>query len=50
MPQRTTIDEVRLICPTTATDAQVQQCIDMASVMVDTYLLARTGTPEPTLG
>ena len=48
MPQRTTIEDVRLICPTTATDAQVQQCIDMAWVMVDTYLVP-TGTPEPTL-
>jgi hypothetical protein len=48
VPQRTSIDDVRLICPTTATDAQVQQCIDMASIMVDTYL-APTGTVEPTL-
>jgi len=48
VPPRTTVDDVRLICPTTATDAQVQQCIDMASIMVDTYLLP-TGTPEPML-
>ena len=48
MPQRTTVEDVRLICPTTATDAQVQQCIDMASIMVDTYLVP-TGTADPML-
>jgi hypothetical protein len=48
VPQRTTIEEVRLICPTSATDEQVQQCIAMASVMVDTYLVP-TGTADPML-
>jgi hypothetical protein len=48
VPQRTSIEEVRLICPTTATDAQVQMCIDMAQVMVGTYLVP-TGQAEPAL-
>ena len=38
MPPHATVDEVRLICPTTATDAQVQMCIAMAQVMVGTTL------------
>jgi hypothetical protein len=39
VPPHATVEEVRLICPTTATDAQVQMCIDLAQVMVNTYLI-----------
>lgn len=47
-PPHTTVEEVRLICPTTATDAQVQMCIDMAQVLVSTSL-AGTAQSEQTL-
>jgi len=47
-PPHATVEEVRLICPTSATDAQVQMSIDLAQVMLGTYLVD-TGQPEPTL-
>jgi hypothetical protein len=47
-PPHATIEEVRLICPTTATDAQVQLCLDMAHVTVGTSL-AGTSQSEQTL-
>ena len=47
-PPHATVEEVRLICPTTATDAQVQMCLDMAQVTVGT-VLAGTAQSEQTL-
>ena len=49
MPPHATTQEVRLICPTTATDAQVQMCIDMAQVMLGTSLAGTAPQPEQTL-
>lgn len=47
-PPHATVEEVRLICPTTATDAQVEMCIAMAQVMVGTSL-AGTSQSEQAL-
>jgi len=49
VPPHATTQEVRLICPTTATDAQVQMCIDMAQVMLGTSLAGTGPQPEQTL-